>query len=466
MGIAYLKVYLGLIIFILMGLFFPIYMVNGQVSVDMLLFFCVAFYSALRLALIIRSKNIKMLEMTFYIFVYIFLAIAPLSQILHSEFPWRGIYDSKSILKGGLVVVIGIIIYELGLFFGRRNKNQITLPKKRDVNLKLISVVGVACTIGAIMAKGGFQNLFLPRNELTSAVESLGIGGTSSLIFTVLIRVPVFIALMFALLVYLDKENKNLLLKSNFPLLCLIAFLGILTIIANNPISTARYWVGTIYIGVLFTALKWTRLTQPLFLILILSVLLIIFPYADVFRNSLEFNITFQPLSEIMSQKGDYDSFQQIMNIVDYASYYGITYGMQFLGVLFFWVPRSVWIDKPIGTGATVAEGLGYPFTNVSAPLWSEFYINFGLIGLIVLFFAYGWISSRLQIKYEMSRVQKEINFYRIFVPIFSAYQLFLLRGDLLSSFSYIAPVFIFIFIGFNYKILLRKGYKKSLTTK
>lgn len=453
MGASYLKIYTSIITCIGLGVLLPVFFMDGKFELGMFIFYAITFYAALRLALIILSEKIKMLETTFYIFVYVFFGIAPLSQVLMHEFPWAGKYYSPNlILLAGLTVAVGIIFYEIGLFWGRNKKeNQVLRPTK--VHLKLISSIGIMLCIFTVFARGGFQNLFLPRNELSATIESMQIDTTSSLILTVLIRVPIFIAFMFALLKYLDKKNKNILLKSNTPLILLLIFLGVLTLVVNNPISTSRYWVGTVYLGIFFTLIRWNRLTQPLIIIVVLTVLLFIFPYADIFRNSLDVELEISPLPEIMSGKGDYDSFQQVMNVIEYVSYNGLSWGMQFLGVLLFWVPRTIWPDKPLGTGLTVSEEMGFAFTNVSAPLWSEFYINFGIIGVIVMFVLYGYVCARLQINYELSRKLKGINFYRLFVPIYAAYQLFLLRGDLLSSFSYLAPVFIFIVIGFGFKM-------------
>jgi oligosaccharide repeat unit polymerase len=461
MGISYLKIYLGIVFCMFFGLIIPAILMKGAVSFEMLPFYLITLYSSIRLALIITSTRMRMLEMTFFIFVYVFFGVAALSQVNLNEFPWgAGTYNTTSILNGAFIIMSGMAAYELGLFFNKIKSSDNVL-KNYDVNLFLVVSVGLFSFIIGVIGKGGFQSLFLPRNELTALAQSLGVDTTIGLVFTVLVRIPIFVALMFAILLYIDKKKENLLSRSNFLLLLLIIILMILTLVANNPVSTARYWVGTIYIGLLFSVIKWNRFTQPIILLFITTVLLIVFPYADIFRNSLNIEITIRPLTEIMASKGDYDSFQQVMNIVDYTSYFGITYGMQFLGVLFFWVPRTIWFDKPIGSGATVAEGLGYQFTNVSAPLWSEFYINFGFLGLIILFFLYGWGSAKLQIKYEISKRNKMINFYRIFVPVFSAYQLFMLRGDLLSSFAYVAPIVLFIAVGLRAKriknIVLRK---------
>lgn len=75
-------------------------------------------------------------------------------------------------------------------------------------------------------------------------------------------------------------------------------------------------------------------------------------------------------------------------------------YGATYVPVLAFFIPRSVWVDKPRSGGADAAaliyygkqtlkgySGEGYPISGVVEAYW-----NFHLIGIILLFFIYGYI--------------------------------------------------------------------------
>jgi len=143
------------------------------------------------------------------------------------------------------------------------------------------------------------------------------------------------------------------------------------------------------------------------------------------------------------------------MNSQKYTDMYGYSYGEQFLVSVLFWIPRSIWPDKPVGSGVTIGEGLGYNFTNISAPLWAEFNINFGMIGVILCFLLYGMITAKLQNNFMKTR--GDINFYQIFVPVFSVYQLFLMRGDLLSTVAYLVPVIVCILLGLRVKLFQKR---------
>ncbi len=165
----------------------------------------------------------------------------------------------------------------------------------------------------------------------------------------------------------------------------------------------------------------------------------VVFPYADLFRfGSPEVEI--QSVTSKLAVSGDYDSFQQLMNTLEFVADKGITYGGQLLGVLFFWVPRSIWLDKPLTSGEVVAEHGGYLFTNIASPLWAEAYINAGLLGVVVGLFAYGALTSVLQRAY----LERGLPYYsalNVLVPLLAAYQVFLVRGTLMSSFTYLVPL-------------------------
>ena len=46
------------------------------------------------------------------------------------------------------------------------------------------------------------------------------------------------------------------------------------------------------------------------------------------------------------------------MAAINYVSDYGITYGNQLFGSLFFFVPREYWYDKPLNSGKLIGQYL------------------------------------------------------------------------------------------------------------
>ena len=80
-----------------------------------------------------------------------------------------------------------------------------------------------------------------------------------------------------------------------------------------------------------------------------------------------------------------------------YVEEFGISWGNQLLGAILFFVPRSIWPSKPLGTGHTAIVALDqHYFSNVSAPLIAEGYVNFGIVGVVLFALAAGWIFRKL----------------------------------------------------------------------
>ena len=81
----------------------------------------------------------------------------------------------------------------------------------------------------------------------------------------------------------------------------------------------------------------------------------------------------------------------------------GPRYGKTFLNTLLLPIPRSMWEDKPKGFGAELTEILRAkllredriaPEHSMAALINGEFYVNFGIPGLVLLPFAVGWFLA------------------------------------------------------------------------
>ena len=113
-----------------------------------------------------------------------------------------------------------------------------------------------------------------------------------------------------------------------------------------------------------------------------------------------------------------------------------VTYGNQLLGALFFWIPRSVWPSKPVGSGYFVAEQTELSFNNISMPFWGEGYINFGYLGVIIFAIALAIVIARIDSKF-WNKVVTQQNLEPIKYYLLLGLLIFILRGDMLSSTAY-----------------------------
>jgi hypothetical protein len=176
-------------------------------------------------------------------------------------------------------------------------------------------------------------------------------------------------------------------------------------------------------------------------LCLIVFAVLLAAPVADVFRS-----ITFSDLENASDLGGNYnleyvfsghfDAFHNLAQVIElkYASE-----GWQVIGIMLFWVPRSIWPGKPIGTSFDFADFAGYEAHNISFTLPAEFYVDYGAYGIIVGMFVVGMIYRRLDMLLSKPRQPGTVGSYVYAIAHLelSVMGLYLIRGNVLSSFAY-----------------------------
>lgn len=379
-----------------------------------------------------------------FLFMFLFMFISPLVQYIRGSFPWWDTYvfSDEMLIYTNLIITIFLLIYIFIYKFSFNKGIKLNTIKNRNIkNIKFVMdiffILTILCSL-YIIQKTGFSNLF------SRATNNLQISSSSfSLIVSNTFRaIPVIYVGMNILFIQKSKR-----IYRTIPFIIGITFM----LITNFPTATARFWMASIYLGILIILIQRTN-NKHLFKILMFIGILVIFPAVNVFRNNsfkdvMQNGINLQNISDAFIQ-GDYDAYSMLVRSIIYVSFYGSTLGYQLLGSILFFIPRAIWTLKPIGSGAMIATSLGWQFTNVSCPYIGEGYINFGILGVIIFAIILALITKFADLKYfyEKRSKNKEITFIEIIYPFSIGFLFFMLRGDLLSSLSY--------FIGFMIPII------------
>lgn len=383
------------------------------------------------------------LNQVYWLFNIAFLFAAPLFQYHSGIQPWGGTpFLNEEFLRANLYILFANLIYlsayqSSGPHKHRRSKRpEETLNYHRGIILSIFSL----CMLGILYKMMG-QALFNRKYfDLT-----LNFGNTvSGHLLNDCIRF--FAAAALIMLNFFIREHDH-----NKKISRLRLFFAVLTVLTIFPLSLPRFYIAAVYLGAILSFFNLQK--RYIFPIFFLLAIFIIFPFLSYLRDFTIYQWITAPTPFSYSYfflGGDFDSYSMLVRTLRYVDQHGIVYLHQLMGVFFFFIPRHLWLMKPIGTGAMLSEHLKMTYKNVSCPFIGEAYINLGFIGIVLFYYALAKMYFFLDREYWKSSLN---TFMKTFYICFLSMTFFMLRGDLLSSFSY--TIGFLIAIAIVYKVLI-----------
>lgn len=379
-----------------------------------------------------------------YLFSLFFLGFAPILQF-HSRSTFFGarLLDEDEYFFMNLLIISILFLYQFFYTIFTRLKltdkniafiERLTLNRKLKLRQILILITLSLISFSIIFYINNFSmfSMLIRGGEFKEQVEDVE-SSTMMLIVNQIIRPVSFISMLY----FISTKTKNIIAY---------ILLLVLALITCSPLGMPRFAAAAMYIPFFLILISFFRKKNVFSLILILG-LLVVFPFLDSFRHFSENSETTIGLNTDMFNTGNFDSYQNFALIVFENL---VTWGRQLLGVFLFWVPRSIWPNKPIGSGAELGENLNFSWTNVSANYFAEGYINFGYFGIILFTLAIAVFNAKMDNMYWRSAVNKSNNLFKVIYYILLGMIFFILRGDLLSSFAFTVGYLISIFIVFK----------------
>ncbi|WP_277959982.1 O-antigen polymerase [Frigoribacterium faeni] len=392
--------------------------------------------SGTRLALLLGRAKPYLYRFAFYLYTYVFLGLAAVVQLSSGSFPSvTPFIVTDDIDRAFGVILTGLVLFEMGQWWASQ-RIQERLGSDRE---PLIGTVGasskrlrpyivLSLTFSlAFISFVGPQTFLMTRGEVFSSIgETISSTAAASLVrgFAIGCLLVAFAVGSRALRTQEGRKSRGLLF--------LVISSAILSLFMTNIFNSPRYLAIVVLITLaagwgLFSSRRKIRLAFAA----AIGGLVLIFPILGTLRNSTSFGSVNTQLQDVF-RAGDYDSFAQIVNTVTFVRSEGVEGGRQLIGALLVWVPRSFWPDKPESTSKGVAEFMGYSFTNLSSPLWAEFYIDFGFVGVALGFAVLGalmtWLDRRTEAALAFSGAVPASS---MIIPF---YCVILLRGALLTT--------------------------------
>jgi len=408
--------------------------INSSRSEAWILTTIVMIVSGIRLSFLIAFARPRLFEFITWLFSYVFFGLAATVQLRSGDMAGTTPNLDPSLdTPAAIMVIVGLLSLLAGITFARRKTS-----KKRAIyrsyevsesRANILMVIGIGCAV-YYMSKIGFDN-FLKSRENFNLILSSNWPDVSTLAMVKAMAIYPLLVASHAIFIAKTNVSGHSSKKGVRRIKGIIA--AVIVMFITNPISTARYVFGSVWGGYLLPLGAYaSRIRTSISMLVIVFGLLFIFPIADVFRYTRDSTVSRSSFFGEYAGNGDYDAFGQISNTLSYIDDRGITWGNQFLGVVLFWIPRGIWSDKAQDTGVLLGEYRGYGFTNLSAPLWSESLINFGVVGLIVVFLLFGVLVGRLDLAGTLALSRG--SFALLPMAILPFYLLIVLRGSLLQA--------------------------------
>ncbi|MFM0325511.1 hypothetical protein [Caballeronia glebae] len=375
------------------------------------------------------DASVVVFEITFLILAPV-LQLAYNAQVLVNTMP----FDDASALQANLIFIVFIVSY-----LGARHlfPRTIQVPSSHSsapLTLRYAALIPVlaVCAVAAYSAFNFASQL--QAGDLDGIdVTPLDMIRAKVLFFLI---VPVFIVIVS------HRPRRIGLFWIAFALSALV-----LLLICQNPLTEKRNALGPIYLTLLALAFQ-RHLRSPsrvFWMVFVLSGLF--FPLSELFTNNRidKWPISLSTIESFFEEhfaSTTYDAWANTETIVEMVSREGINAGRQLAGSLLFFVPHTVWPDKPLATAILVGEYLqrNYSmwFLNLSAPLPAEGYFDFSWPGVLAYGFLLGYFSRRVDVL-----VESQVPLRRALGCYLSFYMVFVLRGSLMVAVAYVVPVLV-----------------------
>jgi len=394
-----------------------------------------------------NDKHFYSLNLTHWFFIYTFMFSAGVTQFANDTFRWDFYPTIEEVFKANNIVILWCILYSMFFHSFRVSTIKGTESSKgtlesRYSNSRLFLFGAVLLVLSCVtLYYVDFKAFFVRSLYESSSFNKLF---NSSAISSISLALTRGLSLWIAMI-----SLSCLKKKKNFSNFVLVVISLLCSLVLVPPLGVARYVLACFYGGLSLFYFDFFK-KRNIFIYALFFGLLVVFPMLNAFRGLYTTTITTDFIKKSVGNirsnfsKADYDSYTMLVYSIRYCAKNGITWGKQSLGVLLFFVPRRLWHLRPEGSGSLIIETMATTTVdpNVSCPLIAEGYMNWGILGVALFSFFFAVTIKKIDIFYH--KVWKYNSFWgQMFYSYLVFYLVFLLRGDLMSTFSSLCGYFV-----------------------
>jgi hypothetical protein len=410
----------------------------------------------IQLRFAVRAESAGPADIVIFIFNWLFLDLAPKVQLINQ--PQQLVNTSTvtvdRIALTNLACALFIVAFTLFYNFlsnrapkkGRIKKNRrrrdeptIEAGPVVDVPVAGLSPAGVGIAVFVCMAVVGIAAPFAYKSVETQA--------TISPALLVMNRFLLFLPSATMLIVLNETIRSEK--KVAFTRVCVLLVLFLLVLITQNPYTEKRNALGPIYIGLLLVGFQAFFSSRTRRIQLLVAAMVLIFPASSIFTHNHQQTLGSLSMSQFTDAIAEhyfsinYDSWANIYTTIEYVQVHGIQWGHQLMGSMLFFVPSAIWTTKPLATGIFLANYLinNYAmwFTNLSAPIVAEGYLDFGYVGIV----AYAGVTAiAVTLLNNLAARRDKWSAFPMAVYL-SIFLMLVMRGSLMISMGFACAAFL-----------------------
>ena len=387
--------------------------------------------------LFIKDEGFLTIDKMIYIFFWIFAYYTPTKQYISSTL----ISDKVPItdaeyLRANILILLFILIYALFRYAKIKWKKSLK-PIDFDKNyihddfsitsksLMFMLIISIICFTYLVFSNGIIS---LSKNQ------SENIDSFKRIFLNITRFFPVA-----SLLIYIYSAKNQKIKCSKIYMNIFLSIIVIINIFLYFPINgkLSRYYLFAVYLIVFGSLLE--KSNRKSYIILLVAVgFYFIFPAFNFFKYHTISEISKFKLGGFNANFIDYDAYQMFIMSIRFTETNGILWGANIITGLLCFIPRKIFKNKMYQSGQIVAEARGYSFTNLSCPLFAEFYLAGKEVFLIIGTILFAFIIKQMNKELKKNEILTKGLYY-----ITMGMMLPLMRGSLLPMNIYLDSLLI-----------------------
>ncbi len=386
----------------------------------------------------------SLIDLCYYLYLAYFLLAPAAMQVAVGRFPWQPVvHEAADTVHTTWLIALAMIGYEVGRFLHRRRLPPVSTLAAPAVPTGWLLTFAVGCSLVglAVIPLIGVETLLASRGDLatlqgadTRTTYQVFLSGQGLALAGAVVAVALFV-------------NRGLLPPGSWlrPMLTLLVLGAVpLALFLYNPLANARFVFAGCLLALFYVTFR--GLFQRTKTLLIIAFPLIIFYVLPAIKLLGSAEGRSQFFDVLLTRRFDYfytvdfDTFQASANVVRFVDLQGLLGLQNLFGVPFFFVPRGLWSGKPMPSGATVFEQLGYWYTNVSTPLFMEFYLAAGLLAVPLGMMLVGWLVARVEVRASLGGMDGSRTGGDVVVALVGGFTIIVMRGALAGIMAWVGP--------------------------